>query len=507
MSIRWLVGAILALIAGCDGAAAVDGGAPDAARDATVDGALDSGPDAGAPDPDAGWPEGLDLIELFDAYESGELGIGAVRAALRDAPPGVAVDRLGARLDRPVLVPAGASLAVSEALTITADGLLALAPGARLTLAAGVRITGDGRLYAIGAADAPVVIDGDGYDTVALDGGPNALHHARLSGGDRLLTVSHGAGVRTRIVAAELDHWVDVALDLPGADGVELRDSRVGLASAPDEGGEMVRTRGGGAIRIEGNTFGPRRGYRDVIDLQDCVGRWPVIIGNAFAEGEDDAIDLDRCSAFVVGNHIRDFRPLDLEARRAGINGGGITGDGDIDIVIVGNVIERCYHGIGFKNGARPVMLNNTIVDGHIGVTLYQSAVGQPAPHGVMINNLLVGNRDWLTDAPRDVVLDGRWWPTYNQRDPVQGTLDADHNTFASGGDLPPGAGNDARDPALERPDGWPLPGAGSPALDSGRGGLLPVDAIEWLRVDLLGHARAWDGQGFVDIDRGAIER
>ncbi len=528
-----LLGALLSC--GCDGdTAAVDTGPlVDAAdptdvepeADAGSGGAPDAGPpdgfpaiDGAPPDPDAGWPEALDLRALFDAYEAGELSVGAVRSALRSAPAAVRIEQLGAVVEDAVVVPAGVILAVPGGLTIAAGGLLALAPGAGLELGPGAAIEVEGRLYAIGDADAPVwlgrtgvagaALEEEAFDTIALRGGPNALHHVRIGGGDRLLTVAHAAdGARTRIVGAELDHWVDVALDMPRAQRVELRDSRVGMASAPDEGGEMVRTRGGGAIRIEGNVFGPRRGYRDAIDLQDCVGEWPVLVGNAFAEGEDDAIDLDRCSAFVIGNHIRDYRPLDLGARRAGINGGGITGDGDIDIIIVGNVIERCYHGIGFKNGARPVMLNNTIVDGNIGVSLYQSAAGQPRPHGVMINNVLAGNRDWSTDAPRDIVLDGRWWPSYNQEDAVQATLEGDHNTLASGGPLPPGMGNDGADPRIERPDGWPVPAADSPAVDSARGQDLPPSAVEWLRVDLRGTERAWDGARFIDLDRGALER
>lgn len=533
VSLAWVLFAG-SLYAGCDG----DASAPDAALDATLDrGSMpdalpDAAPaepdarapdgwppiDAAPPDPDGAWPEALDLRALFDAYEAGELDVGAVRAALRSAPDAVRVEQLGPVLEEAVVVPVGVTVELPDGLTIAPEGLLALAPGAQLALGPGASIIADGRFYAIGAPDAPVrmgrvgiegdVIESEGFDTIHLRGGPNALHRVQVFGGDRLLTVSHAAeGARTRIVGAELDHWVDVALDLPRAQRVELRDSRVGLASAPDEGGEMVRTRGGGAIRIEGSVFGPRRGYRDAIDLQDCVGEWPVLEGNAFAEGEDDAIDLDRCSAYVIGNHIRDYRPLDLEARNAGINGGGITGDGDIDIVIVGNVIERCYHGIGFKNGARPLMVNNTIVDSNIGVSLYQSAVGRPQPHGVMINNLLAGNRDWLTDAPRDIVLDGRWWPSYNQQDAVQATLEADHNTFASGDPLPPGIGNDDADPRIERPDGWPVPGDGSPALDSARGVDLPPEVIDALRMDLLGHERLWDGAAFVDLDRGALER
>lgn len=513
---RWMLALALSL-AGCDGdpgVAVQDGAIVDAAPrldvhvpDMSPDAARLPGPDLAPPDPDAGWPAAFDLVALIDAYEAGELEVGAARAALRAAPDEALIEAVGPTLDRPALVGPGVTLRVEASLTVAEGALLVLAPGARLELAPGVAVTVEGRLYAMGAADAPAIIEGEGYDTVELRGGPNALVETRLAGGDRLLTVAHPAGVRTRVVGSDFDHWVDVALDMPRADGIELRDSRFGLQSPPDEGGEMVRTRGGGGIVIAGSTFGPRRGYRDAIDLQDCRGAWPILIGNSFFEGEDDAIDLDRCSAFVVGNHIRDFRPLDIDRPRAGINGGGITGDGDIDIIIANNVIERCYHGIGFKNGARPVMINNTIVDGHIGVSLYQSAVGNPMPHGVMINNLLAGNRHLVTGAPQDIVLNGRWWPTYNQQDAVQATLEADHNTIASGGEVPPGMGNDGMDPLIERPDGWPVPGVGSPALDSGRGVGLPEAAIDWLRTDLLGTSRSLGDGGFVDVDRGAIER
>ncbi|MCA9540418.1 MAG: right-handed parallel beta-helix repeat-containing protein, partial [Myxococcales bacterium] len=480
---------------------------------------VDATPDAAPPPLDAafGPNDPAHLEALVDAYEAGELDAEGFRAALRGIeddgrpavlPAAIEQTRLLKPRAEPYTLDGEARVAVGAILVIEAGAMVQLAPGAHLII--------NGRLYAIGSDEDPIIIAGDAgqpYDSVALRGGPNALHRTHFSGGDRLLVSSHPTNVRTRISRARFDEWVDVAIDLAGTANFSIQDSVLGIDSPPEFGGEIIRARRAAAIDIEGNLFGARRGYRDAIDLQDCTAGepWPRVNHNVFLGGEDDAIDLDRCSAFVDGNHIRGFRPLDLDRMQQGINGGGITGDGDIDLVITDNLIEGCYHGIGFKNGARPVLINNTIIGGNIGVSLYQSAVGNPAPHGVMINNVLADNLDFVTGAPQDVVLNGRWWRSYNQRDEVQATLDAHDNIFASGGAVPEGERNRADDPMLRRVDDLPVPGEGSPARDAGDpapyAGPAPIETvIEMLSTDFAGHPRHREGDGFPGIDLGAIE-
>lgn len=499
--------------------------APDAGASADGAPAGDAGlfadtgplPDAGA-EPDAARVcpvAATALLPLVDAYETGALDGPALLACLR-ALPAEAPPPLGGTLPHDTLI-RGGPWRLEGDLTVPPGTVLAVEAGATVVLPEGAALRVDGRLYAVGAPGAPVTFaaaPGERYAAVELRGGPGALLHAGLERGERLLVLTHPPDTHTRIEDARFDTWGDVAIDLAGTAGLTVRRTRFGLQTALDDAlGETIRARRSGHVLIEGNVFGRRIGYRDAIDLQDCrEGPWPEIVGNRFEGGEDDAIDLDRCSAFVIGNHIRDFRPADLADQRQGINGGGVTGDGDVDVLIANNVIDGCYHGVGFKNGARPVLVNNTIVNGHIGVTLYQSARGQPQPHGVMVNNLLWNNVSWDGGGPQDVLLHGRWWPQYNQADAEQGTLDARFNTFASGGEVPVGEGNDAADPLLVEADGVPRPGPGSPAIDSGLEEGLPDGAgglealLGWLATDFRGHPRAREADRLPGIDRGAIE-
>jgi len=199
--------------------------------------------------------------------------------------------------------------------------------------------------------------------------------------------------------------------------------------------------------------------------------------------------------------------------QEAGVNGGGVTGDrARSRPFIANNVIDGCFHGVGFKDGARPVIVNNTIINSNIGITLYHSAAGKPDPEGIAINNVLWNNTGWLDDEPHDVVLNGSWWAGYDHTAGDQATLDARYNITAT---LPapyPGDGNLSDDPELELEGGEiPVPAGGSPAIDSGLGTFdiddLPLDeALEWLSSDYVGTIRTRDGSGFTAIDRGAIE-
>lgn len=237
-----------------------------------------------------------------------------------------------------------------------------------------------------------------------------------------------------------------------------------------------------------------------------------MVVGNTFDGGEDDGVDLDNCSAIVIGNHLRNFRPIDLARQEAGVNGGAITGDGPGSTpFIANNIIEGCFHGIGFKNGARPAIVHNTVVDSNIGITLYQSDVGNPAPAGVAYNNVLWGNVGWLDGLANDVVLNGKWWPSYNQVDEVQATLDAQHNAFSTLAVDYPGQGNHNLDPLLDTSSGLPELSLGSPAIGSGLEVLsLPditmIRALEYLESDFAGRGRGRLGEALVAPDRGALQ-
>ena len=460
------------------------------------------------------------LEELVEAYESGAISRATFRAGIAGFPDDPELDPVLPRLipfttlltarDEPYRVTAG--------MEVDARAILVVEEGAEIVIDDGVSVDINGRLYAVGSQEATVVIrgaDGQRYDTWYLHGGPNQLVHVEIEGGDNNLYVDHPFETHTLVESARFDRWLSLAIGQRNSSNLHVLRSRFGYETPEgDELAETMRTRTSGVIVVEECEFAHRTGYRDVLDLEECVaGYWPVVLHNRFDGGEDDAIDLDGCSAFVIGNYIHNFRPAVLTVQEAGINGGGVTGDRLTSRpFIANNVIDSCFHGVGYKDGSRPIIVNNTIMNSNIGITLYESAVGKPMPDGVVLNNVLVGNLGWLDDEPNDIVLNGRWWAQYNQVDELQATIDARHNITATMPEPFPGAGNLNDDPLIELDGEVPVPGEGSPAIDSALGELVfedvPMDqALEFLATDFRGNPRARAGDVFVDLDRGAVER
>jgi hypothetical protein len=460
------------------------------------------------------------LEELVEAYESGAISRDDFRAGIAAFPDDPELDLVLPRLipfttlltarDEPYRITAG--------MEVARGAILVIEEGAELVIDDGVSVDVNGRLYAVGSEQASIFIhgaDGARYDTWFLHGGPNQLVHVEVERGDTSLFVDHPFETHTLVESARFDRWHSLAIGQMESSNLTIRGSRFGYNTPPeDELAETVRTRLSGVIIIEDNEFAHRRGYRDVLDLEECVADyWPIVRHNRFDGGEDDAVDLDGCSAFVIGNYIHNFRPADLSEQVGGVNGGGVTGDRvNSHPFIANNVIDSCFHGIGFKDGSSPIIVNNTIINSNIGITLYESAVGKPMPDGLVLNNVLANNVGWLDEQPNDIVLNGKWWSPYNQVDDVQATIDARYNITATLAEPFPGEGNLNDDPMLELADEVPVPAAGSPAIDSALGALtfegVPVEqALELLGTDYRGAPRARSGDDFVDLDRGAVER
>ena len=470
-------------------------------------------------DPGDGVPP-AELEALIDDYEEGVITRAELTDALSAYPDSGRSAALGDFIGTSTLLSArDTTYTITTDFDVASDAILVLAPGARVTISADVNVTVAGRFYAAGTPDAPAVIDspanGVYYDTFALESGPNQIFDAVVEGGRRSIYLAHPDDTRTLIEDTRFDEWSSGAVVGMSSGGITVRRSRFGYETPEaDVLGESIRIWSSSTTLIEDNDFSYRRGYRDVIDLQECVeGSWPIVRHNRFDGGEDDAIDLDGCSAFVIGNYIHDFRPADLEVQEAGVNGGGVTGDRPTSRpFIANNVIDGCFHGVGFKDGARPVIVNNTIINSNIGITLYRSATGKPDPDGIALNNVLWNNVGWLDDEPHDVVLNGSWWEGYDHTAGDQATLDARYNITATLAAPYPGEGNLNDDPELELADGeTPVPSDGSPAIDSGLGTLdvedIPLDeALDWLGSDYVGNVRTRDGSAFTAIDRGAIE-
>jgi parallel beta-helix repeat protein len=177
-----------------------------------------------------------------------------------------------------------------------------------------------------------------------------------------------------------------------------------------------------------------------------------------------------------------------------GANGGGITGDEFSNPVILNNIIYRCYHGIGYKNGSMPLIANNLVLDCNVGVTFYKDECSMPPPRPVLYNNIIWNNRNHETGAPQNVVLNGAWFAEYCQDLEDQAEIDMRHSIVEGGW---PGEGNLDLDPLIrDAPGGDFSLAAGSPALDSGFGGPFTVEEAdpemiaELLRHDQAGNLR-----------------
>lgn len=466
-------------------------------------------------------PQLTDLESVVQEYEEGVIDRDAYLAAIAGFEDDGTTPQVlsGTLRDSTLLHAREQAYVIESGFTVARGAILVVEEGARLELTAEAEVEVEGRVYAVAPPDNAITITaaaGENYSDLYLRRGPNQLVGVEFSRAARLVHVTHSGEFRTLIEDAVFNSWVDLAIAQNDSSGLHVLNSRFGYETPDEEvSGETIRTRNSGGITIEGSSFSYRTGYRDVLDLQDCLAapeEWPVVAGNTFDGGEDDGVDLDNCSAIVVGNYIRNFRPIDLERQDAGVNGGGITGDGEGSTpFIANNIVEGCFHGIGFKNGARPAIVHNTIFDSNIGITLYQSAVGNPMPAGTALNNVLVGNVGWLDSAANDIVLNGKWWSSYNQVDEVQATLDARYNTFASLPDLYPGVGNRNDDPLLDTSSGLPVLSPGSPAIDNGLGELDFPDieiarALELLEVDYRGQPRLRSESSLVAPDMGALE-
>jgi len=468
-------------------------------------------------------PEGANRIDaleqLVNAYEAGEITRDTYRARIAEFPDDPELDSVLPRLIAftTLLKPRAEPWRITAGMEVDSQAILVVEEGAAIEIDDAVNVDVNGRMYAIGSEDATIAIrgaEGERYDTLYLHSGPNQLVYVEVDGGDNEVYVDHPFDTHTLIESARFDRWKSLAIGQKDSNDLTIKKSRFGYETPEeDELAETVRTRTSGVVWIEENEFAHRRGYRDVLDLEECApGYWPVVIHNRFDGGEDDAVDLDGCSTFVIGNYIHNFRPAVLTVQEAGVNGGGVTGDRVTSHpFIANNVIDSCFHGIGYKDGSSPVIVNNTVINSNIGITLYESAVGRPMPDGLVLNNVLWNNVGWLDEEPNDILLNGFWWAQYNHEDEVQATIDARYNITATLPDPFPGEGNINDDPLLVLDGEVPVPGEGSPAIDSALETMafegVPMDqALEFLETDFRGTPRQRSGGSFPGLDRGAVE-
>lgn len=483
----------VALTAGC-GSSGTDGN-----RDATASDA--SAPDGGAVPPAA------TLAELLRQYEQGAINRSQLTAGLASFE-GVSGD-LPQMIDQPVLLRARAMpYDLPANTTVGPEGALVVEGGATLVLGKGVTLLVRGNFYVLGAKANRAIVrgpeKGSVYRAISLVGKRSEIVGAAVKWGEILVSASGTKLTPIVIEDSKLDEWRTYAIEAIDADGAVVRGNELGVDNAAADAQSETMHGSESAVLVENNVFGRRAGYNDAFDLMPCTnGHFPVLRGNLFLGGDDDAIDLDNCTALVVGNHFKGFRPGPTAAGQA--NGGVVTGEGaQSRPLIVNNVFEDCVHAIGFKDGARPTAINNTTVNCQIGVTMYSAAAADAAT-GIVINNVHAG-------VETDVILNGSWFAAYNPT--KTGALEASHNMFRD----PAWAGmndNLAADPMVMMKDGVPHLGAGSPARGTALADLellatktvFPVDVLrKALETDFLGKPRPFANGRFTGMDRGAVQ-
>ena len=334
---------------------------------------------------------------------------------------------------------------ISKSWNVDVQGVLLIAPEVSINLAPEAEIQIEGRLFTLGTQEHPIRFTGQGaqegqrYKQITLSppsssestwltSNPSSSNdslldhlsfrglsstwssviHTHFINGDLLLSIERASEHPILIERARFDQWTDKAIAFESSDHLKISECEFGLQSEGFEGlGESIRGFRS-TVLITRSVFGQMRGYRDAVDLEEChEPHTPIVSHNRFLGGQDDAIDLDGCTAYIVNNHISHFRPPSDRPPSGGVNGGGITGDRQAAPLIMGNFIDDCLHAVGFKDGAHPVLVNNTITRSTIGFTLYKSRSDREAPAGVILNMLFAHNEE-------DIRLDGSWWPAYD---------------------------------------------------------------------------------------------
>jgi parallel beta-helix repeat protein len=422
-------------------------------------------------------------------------------------------------INRPVAPPgeihwtlAGSPYTLTTTLDVPKGTVLTVDPGVTAHLAAGVGIKVEGQILAEGTATAPITFDRSGtsgdWAGITIDYGGDgtvrrsAVRFAKLLNATTIFTINATGTSEVLIEDCDIDDWTSLAVHWDnGCNALHINRCRMGMNTPVAlQSHEIVNGYRSDAL-VEHCVFGPRVGYNDQVDLGNTSwgGPVPTVAYSEFYPGQDDAIDYDEMDGYIIGNFVHGHRPPPDGPKEPGcpqypigggnVNGGGLTGNQGSRPWVEDNIIYDCYQGIGYKNGAEPTIINNTIVGCTWGVVLFsEKDIPNPAlAHGTLVNNVF-----WDCQIPIKL--------SWCDADP-KSTADVTYSLVPGGW---PGTGNinasesplaEVPDRANPKRDQFRLRSC-SPAIDAGFAGMVTqpfhseavpaLDAEGAARVDMV---------------------
>ncbi|MAE70632.1 MAG: hypothetical protein CME06_09205 [Gemmatimonadetes bacterium] len=353
-----------------------------------------------------------------------------------------------------LLVPPGRHELLSD-VEIDSTTTVVIRAGATLAIGPGVGILSRGPLHVLGTEAEPVIftwlVPGSVWGSVAIAGetaGGSVLRHCTFEhGSSKLFADSLGAS------GAFVSYFADVSLtsctfsDNTGGDGLNVKYAR--------------------AI-VEDCTFIRQLDAIDFDSPDSCE-----IVHSRFYDCEDDAIDLGGPRTSFTAcryNVVENAQDKGFSVQR-------------VSALIENNIVVGGHTALAIKDGADPIVGNNTFVSNSFGIRAYEKDPGGGGGRGTVISTII------FDSDTASVYLDSLSTTALSYSDiengwTGEGNIDSDP-TFATYGGmdhvLAPGSPCiDAGDPLAEDGIDWPMWYPNGPRADMGAFGGPGADG--WLQ-------------------------
>lgn len=339
---------------------------------------------------------------------------------------------------------------VTGDLTVPLGATLTIDPGVGIYVDSGVSIVIRGTLLASGTQGQPIHFEGAScaapWGGIAFVGATarGTLLGVEIEGASTPdagataypAAVSVAAGAQVHMETSRIANSVGLAVDASDGSQLVLLDSVVESAASGIRAVsshvevERVSVRNMDRAGAGAGAFSMR--------LEEASSPPSVVRDCRLENGAQNGLELARSNALLEGNTVQDF----------GCQGISIEGTGSPSLL--GNLVIQCAEGMGFKDGATPVLRHATVNGCGLGLHFYEKTGGEGGVH-VVADSLIV----WGNGA--SLLLD------------ASSSLDASFSDVEAGF---PGAGNGDFNPLFVSPvTGDYHLRAGSPALGTGKNG------------------------------------